>query len=204
MTRWTVHFIWAGLLVSIVALSRAETSAESTTTDDAKPKAEFPAQMKIGVVDMKKIASGYKVYIAKMEALQVKGKEAQAKFYGQQAEINKLTEKQKDATTPAEERLELQRKITEQQSMMTAEASIQQQKLIMEQNEVQADMVESIERKIAEYSKRHGLHLVLRAGPDKPNRADRAEVNFSFYKSTFYYDPAIDITEEITKTLNEQ
>src|SRR5262245_42587499 len=103
MTRWTVHFIWAGLLVSIVALSRAETSTNSTSADDEKAKPEFPAQMKIGVVDVKQVFTKYKPFNEKMAAIKAKVEKAEAKVKDQADEIKKLAEEARDRSASVDE-----------------------------------------------------------------------------------------------------
>jgi Skp family chaperone for outer membrane proteins len=205
MTRWTVHFIWAGLLVSIVALSRAETSTESTTTDDAKAKAEFPAQTKIGVVDVKFIFTNYKQFDERMKAISAKVEAAEAKIRSQQVEIKKLAEQAKQANTNHHHRpiSGLEKKVVERQNLLTAEMEIQKQEILQQENTVYADTMNALDRHIAEYAKKHGLHIVLRINAETPNPKVRNEIAMGLSKNVFYFDPKIDITPEILKAINE-
>jgi Skp family chaperone for outer membrane proteins len=204
MTRWTVHFIWAGLLVSIVALSRAETSTNSAPLGSAKAKPEFPAQMKVGVVDIKFIFMHYKLFNEKMAAIKTKVETAEAKISNQQEEIKKLTDQSKNESTPADERAELDKKVVERQSLLQAECAIQKQEFQRLETAVYADCMAAVDRHIAEYARKHGVHIVMRVTVDPPNQNDLNEIRGALSKNVLYFDSNLDVTPWIVKALNEE
>jgi Skp family chaperone for outer membrane proteins len=201
MTRWTMHFIWASLLVVIVVLSRAETGV--TAEDADKFKSDLPDKTKIAVVDITHIFKTSKTFKEQMDKVKQKVAEAEAKIKGQQDDLKKLTDQQKDEATPAEERVVIEKKLTERQSMLQAEITIQKQHFLREEAAIYFQMMAVIDREIETYSKHHGLHLVLRRNVAQADPNDRNQLMQSINRNICYFDPKLDITPEIVKALED-
>jgi Skp family chaperone for outer membrane proteins len=200
MTRWTVHLPWASLLVVLVVLSRAETGATADDADKLKP--EFPDTTKVAVVDVVQIFKTSKNLKDQMDKMKLKVEEAEAKVNNQQEELKKLTERQKDESTPAEKRADIEKKLTERQSLLQAEVAIHKQQFFREEGAIYFQMTTVIDRAIEAYSKQRGLHLVLRMNGEKSDPNDRNKIMQGITKSICYFDPKLDITQEIIKALN--
>jgi Skp family chaperone for outer membrane proteins len=221
MKRWTVHLLWASLLVTIVALSRAETRPAASKPGEAKFIPNLPGPGKIAVVDVKYIIRHHNQSQKQLSEIRSKLKEVEASIRKGTAELEQLDRQQADPATSGADREKNLAKRDELLKSLTATED-QQKQLQGDKLKIFNDMLTKIDRKISEYARRNELNFVLNFCPepvdvDKPldvfsDFADNPEprtptqenVMAHLSRTVLCANPKSDITPWIMQSLSEE
>ncbi len=171
----------------------------SLYSQDRKPA------IKIGVVDLKKVSERFEKWLVFAKKLEDESKASNDKLAVMEKEIARLQQMLKNLKPGSESHMQTQIEISQKQIELRGFFDKEQRRLKAMAEKMGGELLRNIEEVIKEYGRVHGYTLIIKKEDLPVQGRDWDQLrSYVSRKSVMYYDPNIDITDEIVKILNKK
>jgi Skp family chaperone for outer membrane proteins len=161
--------------------------------------------IKIGVVDLKKVSERFEKWLVFAKKLEDESNASNDKLAAMEKDIKKLQEMLKNFEPGSEKHTQIQIEISQKQITLRSYFEREQKRLKAMAEKMGAELLRNIEDVIKEYGRIHGYTLIIKKEDLPVQGRDWDQLrSYVSRKSVMYYDPNIDITDEIVKILNKK
>ena len=197
------------LLIAIVVAAayfegRATSSGAATDTKNMSKAANLPDHVKIAFVDVAKIFKGHTAYKAKMDKMKEKVDSEEAKVAANTKRLEGMAENLKDPTVDLDTADRIRQEILQSQKLGAAEIELKKAQFMREEGRIYYDTINDVREIIQRCCERNGIQVVIRFNGDPVDPNSREDVLRAINGPIPYFDPAMDITDEIIAEVNSQ
>lgn len=155
----------------------------------------------VAVIDMSKVFDNCKKFQGLKAELQVEVKLAEQMLQGEGEELKGVQAEAEAALRGSEARERLEQEVAQRQSDLQLKIARQKKEFLKREARMYADTYDVVLAGIEQYSKQHGIYLVVRTNQKTIDKADPQSVMDGLSRAIVYQDAA-DITDAVIKQLN--
>jgi Skp family chaperone for outer membrane proteins len=161
---------------------------------------QAPDRLRVAVVDIAQVWKQSTELKAQLAEVKKKVEAAEGQVKEQQKRISELqTPRQTDgAIVPPSEK-----SVEQLNSLLNQAIGAQREQLMQEEGTIYYELLQKIDKAIEHCVNRHGIQMVFKVNTDPVDPKDRNDVLRGINKSICYFDPRLDITEEVLADLNK-
>lgn len=162
------------------------------------------ADQKIGVVRFGKLISGYQRMIEEQQANILTRDELVKEQNARRDEINRLGAKLQQHTPESEAYAKTQSEIRTKTAELETWAKVKSQELVEDEGRIIRGIYEDVEGAAGTFAKKNGYTLIFKEDDLDLANSRMAELKIKVaLKKILYFDPSVDITDDLLKTLNK-
>jgi Skp family chaperone for outer membrane proteins len=160
---------------------------------------EAPDKLRVAFVDVAQIFKRSTFFKAQMDEMKKKVDAAEEEIKAKQKQIADI---QGEHRPDSAVELSSSDKVAQLNSLLSQAVSAQRTEFMQKENAIYYDLSQKIDKEIERCANRHGIQVVIRVSTDPVDPKDRNDVLRGINKSICYFDPRLNITDEVFAALN--